>query len=443
MFEDLTSGAVMIVSFIVFLLLAGSFFFSGAETALTAASRARILQLHNSGDTRAGLVMELLEKREHLIGTLLICNNLVNTATASLSTGVLLALFGQVGIVYATVVVSALVIIFSEVLPKTVAIAAPERWALQVAPAIEVILKIVGPLTRAVDMLVRGVLRLAGFRPEQHFAALTGAEEIRGTVDLLAKEGSVAREDRHMLGGLLDLNELTVFDIMVHRTKMVALDADKPIEEIIAAALESPYTRLPLWRGDAQNIVGILHAKSLVRALHAAGGDEKKIRIDDVITPPWFIPDTTPLRDQLKAFLKRRAHMALVVDEYGEVLGLISLEDIIEEIVGEISDETDEELAGVRVQSNGSVSVDGQVPIRDLNRKMDWALPDEEATTIAGLVIHEARMIPDPGQIFTFHGFTFQVLRKERNRITRLRVTPTADAKRPATPLGQAAAAGG
>ena len=443
MFDDLTTGGLAFLSLVVASLLASSFFFSGAETALTAASRARILQLQNNGDGRAARVMRLLDMREHLIGTLLICNNLVNTAAASLTTGILLALFGEVGIVYATVVVSVLVIVFSEVLPKTLAIADPERGALLVTPVVELIILVVGPVTRAVDLLVRGVLRLAGVRPGNQHEAMSGAEEIRGTVDLLAQDGSVEREDRHMLGGLLDLSDLTVSDIMVHRTKMLALDADRPVSEIITAALESPYTRLPLWRGETQNIIGILHAKSLVRAIHAAGDNASKVSVDDIISPAWFVPDTTPLRDQLKSFLKRRAHMALVVDEYGEVMGLISLEDIIEEIVGEISDETDEELPGVRVQADGAVSADGQVPIRDLNRKMDWALPDEEATTIAGLVIHEARMIPDPGQTFTFHGYTFQVLRKERNRLTRLRITPTPQAKRPAAPLGQAVAAGG
>lgn len=443
MFDNLTAGPAIGLIFVVFFLLCCSFFFSGAETALTAASRARILQLQNNGDERAALVMRLLDMRELLISTLLICANLANTAAASLTTGILLSIFGEVGIVYATVVVSVLVIVFAEVLPKTLAILMPERGALFVAPAVDVILAIFGPLAKAIDVFVKRILLLFGAGPDAQGEALTGAEEIRGTVELLTKDGSVAMEDRHMLGGLLDLSDLTVSDIMVHRTKMTAIDGEKPIEQIIAAALESPYTRLPVYRGDTQNIVGILHAKSMVRAIHAAGGDFKKIAIDDLISTPWFVPDTTALRDQLKAFLKRRAHMALVVDEYGEVMGLISLEDIIEEIVGEIADETDEELAGVRVQADGAVSADGQVPIRDLNRKMNWALPDEEATTIAGLVIHEARMIPDPGQIFTFHGFTFQVLRKERNRITRLRITPTAQAKRPSTPLGEAVAAGG
>jgi Mg2+/Co2+ transporter CorB len=188
--------------------------------------------------------------------------------------------------------------------------------------------------------------------------------------------------------------------------------------------LDAPVTRLPLWRGSPENIVGVLHAKDLLRAIQAEGGDVANVDIMAIAAPPWFVPDTTPLAEQLKAFRRRKTPIALVVDEYGEVMGLVTLEDILEEIVGDITDEHDVAIGGVRPQPNGSVNVDGSVPVRDLNRAMDWNLPDEEATTIAGLVIHEARSIPEPGQTFTFHGFRFQVLRRSRNRITALRITP-------------------
>jgi Mg2+/Co2+ transporter CorB len=232
---------------------------------------------------------------------------------------------------------------------------------------------------------------------------------------------------RDMLGGVLDLRELTVSDIMVHRTKMDAIDAELPTGAIIDAALKSPHTRLPLWRGEREEIVGVLHAKTLLRALRKARGDTSKIDVLALAAPPWFVPDTTTLKDQLNAFLKKKAHFAIVVDEYGEVMGLVTLEDIIEEIVGEISDETDVAATLARPQADGSLIVDGGVPIRDVNRLMDWDLPDEEATTIAGLVIHEAQTIPNPGQAFTFHGYRFEVLRRQRNRLTSLRVTPLAE----------------
>jgi Mg2+/Co2+ transporter CorB len=406
-----------------------SFFFSGSETALTASSRARMHALEKSGDERAKIVNRLQETRERLIGGILIGNNIVNTAAASLTTGVLLTVFGEVGIAYATVVVAAVVIVFSEVLPKTIAINYPDRVALVIARPMSWIVALFGPLTMVIERLVRGILRLLGIKLGGPQNVLSAADEIRGQVDLLHREGGVEKNERDMLGGLLDLEDLTVSEVMVHRTKMRTINADLSSEEIVREVLASPYTRLPLWRESQENIVGVLHAKDLLRALDAVGGDASKLKVEAIALETWFVPDTTSLKDQLKAFLAKKTHFALVVDEYGEVMGLVTLEDILEEIVGDIKDEHDVSVQGVRPQPDGSVNVDGSVPIRDLNRAMDWNLPDEEATTIAGLVIHEARAIPDAGQAFTFHGFRFQVLRKSRNRITALRITPLAVAR--------------
>jgi Mg2+/Co2+ transporter CorB len=403
-----------------------SFFFSGSETALTASSRARMHALEKAGDERAALVNRLQATRERLIGGILIGNNIVNTAAASLTTGVLLALFGDVGIAYATVVVSVLVIVFSEVLPKTLAINYPDRVALAIAKPMSWVVSLFGPITIAVEKLVRGILRLFRIELGGPQNVLSASEELRGQVDLLHKEGGVAKNERDMLGGLLDLEDLSVSEVMVHRTKMRTINADLSSEDIVREVLSSPYTRLPLWRGSQENIIGVLHAKDLLRALDAVNGDASQLRVEAIALETWFVPDTTSLKDQLKAFLAKKTHFALVVDEYGEVMGLVTLEDILEEIVGDIKDEHDISVQGVRPQPDGSVNVDGSVPIRDLNRAMDWDLPDEEATTIAGLVIHEARAIPDAGQAFTFFGFRFQVLRKSRNRITALRITPLA-----------------
>jgi Mg2+/Co2+ transporter CorB len=279
-------------------------------------------------------------------------------------------------------------------------------------------------LLAAIEWLVRQILRLLGIRVGEEQAILAPHEEIRGTVDLLHREGGVEKLDRDMMGGLLDLRDLTVSDVMVHRTEMLTVNVDDPTEDVVGAVLKAEFTRVPLWRDKPENIVGILHAKDLLRALKNAEGDLSQIDVMAIALPPWFVPDIRPLSDQLKAFRRRKTHFALVVDEYGEVEGLVTLEDILEEIVGDISDEHDTPVPGVRPQPDGSVNVDGSVPIRDLNRAMEWNLPDAEATTIAGLVIHEARSIPDAGQSFTFHGFRFSVLRKQRNRITALRITP-------------------
>jgi Mg2+/Co2+ transporter CorB len=413
-------------AFAIVLCLIISCFFSGSETALTASSRARMHALAKAGDEGATLVNRLQESRERLIGGILIGNNIVNTAAASLTTGVLLSIFGDVGIAYATVVVSVLVIVFSEVLPKTLAINYPDRMALLVARPIAVVVALFGPVTMAVEALVRGILLMVGIRLGRAENVLSATEEIRGQVDLLHKEGGVAKVERDMLGGLLDLKELMVSEVMVHRTKMRTIDADLSPEEIVREVLSSPYTRMPLWRGSPDNIVGVLHAKDLLRALDAVGGEASRLKVEEIALETWFVPDTSSLRDQLKAFLSKKTHFALVVDEYGEVQGLVTLEDILEEIVGDIRDEHDVTVQGVRPQPDGSVNVDGSVPVRDLNRAMDWNLPDEEATTIAGLVIHEARAIPDTGQVFNFHGFRFQVLRKSRNRITALKIAPLA-----------------
>jgi Mg2+/Co2+ transporter CorB len=255
---------------------------------------------------------------------------------------------------------------------------------------------------------------------------LTGHEEIRGTVEVLHKEGAFEKHDRDRVGGLLDLAELEVSDIMIHRTRMRTVNGDDPPETIVREVLESPYTRLPVWRGGTDNIVGVIHAKDLLRALHEVDNDPGKVDIMKVAKKPWFVPDTTTLQDQLNAFLRRKMHFAIVVDEYGEVEGHVTLEDILEEIVGEIADEHDIDMQGVSQEPDGSFIVDGAVPIRDLNRALDWNLPDEEATTIAGLVIHEAQTIPDEKQAFTFHGKRFRVLKREKNRITQVRIRPLA-----------------
>jgi Mg2+/Co2+ transporter CorB len=381
-------------------------------------------RLEKHGNASAGIVNRLLEQRERLIGAVLLGNNAVNIAASSLATGVLLAWFGNAGIVYATAGMTVLIVVFAEVLPKTAAFNAPDRFALIVARPMRAVVLVLGPVLMAIEALVRGMLRLMGMKVGDDHAVLSAREELRGAVDLLHREGDVETIDRDMFGGVLDLRELEVSDVMIHRTKMITVCADDAPEDIVNAVIASPVTRLPMWRDKPENIVGILHVKDLLRALHAVDGDAAKVDIAALMTPPWFVPDTRLVSEQLKAFRRRRTPFALVVDEYGEVEGLVTLEDILEEIVGDITDEHDVEMPGVRRQSDGSVNVDGAVPIRDLNRVMDWSLPDEEATTVAGLVIHEARSIPEPGQSFTFHGFRFRVLRRNRNRITALRIQP-------------------
>jgi Mg2+/Co2+ transporter CorB len=401
-----------------------SAFFSASETALAASSRAAMMRLEKQGNRGAGIVNRLMARRERLLGAILFANNFANVAASTLATGLLLAYFGGAGILYATLAMTLVIFILAEVLPKAAAFNAPDRVALAVATPVALSVRLLSPLLRGVEWLVRVILRGLRMPVGGIQSVLSPSEELRGAVDLMHRAGIVEKLDRDMMGGVLDLRELTVSDVMIHRTKMVMLDADEPPRELIDAVLAARVTRIPLWRNSPDNVIGVLNAKELWRALHVVAGDADNIDISSLAKPPWFVPDTTPVAEQLKAFRHRKTPFALVVDEYGELEGLVTLEDIIEEIVGDISDEHDIAVPGVRPLPDGSVNVDGGVPIRDLNRVMDWNIPDDEATTIAGIVIHEARSIPEPGQSFTFHGFRFQVLRKTRNRITALRVAP-------------------
>lgn len=401
-----------------------SAFFNGSETAVTAASRARMHTLEQEGDKRAALVNRLLASPEKLIGAVLLGNTLVDVLAAALASGLAVTLVGEVGVVYATAIMTVLIVIFAAVLPKTYAIASPDRFALFVAPIMRVIIIMLSPIVIAIEFIVRMLLKLTPSTLDDEANILAAHEEIRGAIELQTKEGAVARGDADMLGGVLDLRDLQVADIMVHRTKMETVNADDPPSKILDELLKTQYTRMPIWRDEPENIVGILHTKDLLSALGRAGWDVGKLDVMSFAGEPWFVPDTTSLKTQLNQFLKQKQQMALVVDEYGEVQGLITLEDILEEIVGQIADEHDTHESAIRPQTDGTVNVDGTVAIRDLNRQMGWELPDEEATTVAGLVIHEAQTIPEPGQTFTFHGYRFEILRKARNKITAVRIQP-------------------
>jgi Mg2+/Co2+ transporter CorB len=404
-------------------LMCFSAFFSGSETALTAASRARMHQLEKDGEKRARHVNWLFMNREKMVGAVLLGNTFVNIASSALVTSVLLSIFGDAGVVIATIITTAVVLIFCEVLPKTYAIARPDMVALRIAGGVRGCALVFYPIVATVGWLV---VKSQGLVEDREEAA---HEELRGAIDLHHKEGSVRTVDRNMLGGILDLKELQVSDVMIHRKSITMIDGDLPPEDIIERVLSQPHTRLPVYRGDSENIIGVLHAKDLLRALSRANGNMRAVNVTALIAKPWFIPDTTTLTEQLRSFLQRRTHFALVIDEYGALQGLITLEDILEEIVGEIRDEHDVPVSGVRPQADGSTYVDGWVSIRELNRVMNWSLPDEEATTVAGLVIHEAQAIPEVGQVFSFHGLKFEILRKQRNQITAIRIAPIGEVR--------------
>ncbi|MFV0301723.1 MAG: HlyC/CorC family transporter [Paracoccus sp. (in: a-proteobacteria)] len=416
-------------------LLLISAFFSGSETALTASSRAKLRARADRGDTGSAAALEVTQDSERLIGAILLGNNVVNILSASLATALFTRLLGSGGVALATLVMTVLVLIFSEVMPKTYAISAPEALASRVARPIRWVTVILSPIVAVVRVIVRGLLRLFGQRtdPGSHMFSLH--EEIAGALSIGAETGAVQKEDRDRLLGALDLGNRTVEEIMRHRSEIEMIDAATPPADILTAVLASPHTRLPVYKDERENVVGVIHAKDLLRAVNRAvreSGDPAAVQNFDVMAvamKPYFVPETSALDEQMREFLKRRTHFALVVDEYGSLRGLITLEDILEEIVGEITDEHDAEADPTLIpNAAGDYAVDGGMTIRDLNRALDWSLPDDEANTVAGLVIHMAQSIPAQGQVFSFHGYRFEVVTRQENRITKLRIRPLAAA---------------
>ncbi|MCA3450210.1 MAG: HlyC/CorC family transporter [Rhodobacter sp.] len=417
---------------VILLLLVMSALFSGSETALTAASRGKLRAQADKGSIGAAAALKVTEDNERMIGALLLGNNIVNITSASLATALLTRMFGDSGVALATFVMTFLVLIFGEVLPKTYAITNAEVAASRVAPLIRVVILVFSPVVSVVRALVRVLLRLFGVRADPDGHILSLREEIVGAIALGHSGGAVEKEDRDRLLGALDLNDRTVDEVMRHRSQIEMIDADRSPDEILTQILASSHTRLPVYRDSDENILGVIHAKDLLREVdrlvrgpQGNAGALADLDILKIAMKPYFVPDTTPLDEQMRQFLKRHTHFALVVDEYGALRGLITLEDILEEIVGEIADEFD--LAHDTVlkrAENGDYFVEGSMTIRDLNRAMDWQLPDDEANTIAGLVIHEAQMIPNEKQAFSFHGFRFEVVTRRENRITKLRVRP-------------------
>jgi len=418
------SAGLLWTAGLIFLLLIVSAILSGSETALTATSKARMLRLQQEGKRRAKWVIFLLEQKERLLSAILLGNNLVNILASALATRLFLEAFGETGVVYATLVMTVMVVVFAEVLPKTYAILAPDATALRVAGPLRILLVLLAPATRILSFVSNTILRLTGLSKSAGLSLVPAHEEIRGAIDLHHQEGAVHKGDRDMLGGILDLGDTNLEEIMIHRSAILTIDADLPSDKIVRAVLDSPYTRIPLWRENPENIIGILHAKDLLRALANSPVGATGLDMENLASPPWFVPETTSLSEQLNAFRERKAHFALVVDEYGALMGLVTMEDILEEIVGSIDDEHDRPDTMLRQRPDGTLEVSGALSVRDLNREMGWNLPDDEASSVAGLVIHEARVIPEIGQVFEFHGLRFRIMSRQKNRLLQIRISP-------------------
>ena len=405
----------MIIEIIgIFFLLLLSAFFSSSETAITRISDVKIYQWGENKNKKYIKATKLMKSREKVIGILLLGNNIVNILASALATSILIGLFGDKGIIYATLIMTTLIFIFSEVLPKTYAIRESEKLILYASPFIKIFIFILSPINFLVQNLVSSILNITNKETKNN----DWKQNLRGAILLANNKGDVRKPDRIMLESILDLHEVKVSEIMTHRKNIEGINISENIDLIIDLALKSRFTRLPLWKDNADNIIGTLHVKDLLRARNT----NTNLLINDIMQKPQFISENTSLSEQLNNFKKDTVQMAFVIDEYGDLQGLISLEDILEEIVGEIFDEFDKQIAGPEILSDKSVVVDGAMTIRDLNRSMDWKLPDEEASTIAGLVIDIAQKLPSINETIKIDKFHFTVLERQRTRITKINI---------------------
>ena len=407
----------MIIEIIgIFFLLLLSGFFSSSETAITRISDVKIYQWSENKSSRYKRARELMKSREKIIGILLLGNNIVNILASALATSILIGLFGDKGIIYATLIMTALIFIFSEVLPKTYAIREPEKLVLYASPIIKIFTIILSPINFLVQRLVSSILNLANKETKNN----DWRQNLRGAILLANNKGDVRKRDRIMLESILDLHEVKVSEIMTHRKNIEGININENIDMIIDLSLKSRFTRLPLWKENADNIIGTLHIKDLLRAKNI----NNSIEINKIMQKPQFISENTSLSEQLNNFKKETIQMAFVIDEYGDLQGLITLEDILEEIVGEIFDEFDKQITGPEILEDKSVIVDGAMTIRDLNKLMDWKLEDEEASTIAGLVIDVAQKLPSINETIKIDNFNFTILERQRTRITKINIKP-------------------
>lgn len=411
---------ILFISILLLLILSG--FFSGSETALTASTRSRLTGLSNKGHKNAKTAIELLNKKESLIGAILLGNNLVNILASALATSLSIKIFGDTGVAYAVIIMTALIVIFAEILPKTYALTNSEKLALTVSPIFRPIVYLLWPVTWMMEKIVFFILSIFKIKLEKNMRVLSVEDEIRGTLDLHHKEGRLYKSDKDMVTGVLDLAEVTVEDVMVHRSNMFTVNIDDDPKKILNSVINSSFTRIPVWQNNDENIIGIIHSKHLLKIM-SQNRDITRSDMMQSLIKPLFIPETTSLKEQLKMHLNTKKKLAIVVDEYGVLMGMISLEDIMEEIVGDITDEIDEGLTTVVKNEDGTLTINGGTEIRDINRIYNWDLPEEEANTLSGLIIHESRSFPSEGQVFNYYGFIFEILEVKDNLIHKIKVS--------------------
>jgi Mg2+/Co2+ transporter CorB len=403
--------------FLIFL----SAFFSGSETGLMSLNRYRLKHLAKTKHRGAKRANEMLNRPDRLIGLILLGNNFVNILASSIATILALRLVGESGIAPAAGLLTFVILIFGEVAPKTLAILYPERIAFPATLILKPLLNILYPLVWLVNVIANALLRLLGVKMDQAKSQEMSSEELRSVVN--EASALIPRRHQTMLTNILDLEKVTVEDIMVPRTDVIGIDLDDEWDDIVKQLINSQHTRLPVYRSDINNIVGLLHVRNTLGILTKQ--DSTKDDLTPWIREPYFVPEGTQLHTQLLHFQHQKRRIGLVVDEYGDILGLVTLEDILEEIVGEFTTDPSTRIKDVHPQPDGTYLVDGSATIRDLNRVMRWELPTEGPKTLSGLITEYLEAIPEPGTSLKLAGYPIEIVQTKDNMVKTALIKPT------------------
>ncbi|MDX2049955.1 MAG: CNNM domain-containing protein [Rickettsiaceae bacterium] len=412
---------------IVLILITSSSLLSALETAFIAASLGKIEKQRKASPAKTRMLAKLLKNKDRVISTILIIYSIVNTVATTIATSTIIEIFGdEYGTVIASTIMSVLIIIFAEVIPKAIAVSNAEAIALNGVSFTNAALVIMKPINHSLHLFLRFFCFI--FRIDLT-TEISAADEVRGVIEHYHLEGNVKKYDRDMLGGILDLRHITVEAVMVHRSQIMSINIDQSPEDIINQALNTPHTRIPLWQGTKDNIIGILHVRNILKALHRNKYNFSKLDIKSYTSEPWFVPENAPLSKQLMEFKDRKSHMAIVVDEYGDIIGILTLEDILEEVVGQIDDELDVAPSKIIKKSKFNYIVDGTASIRDINRELSLKLSSENANTIAGLFMHNLERLPNVGDRIELSSARLTIVKKHFNRIKQvlIEIKPSED----------------
>lgn len=409
-------------------LIASSAFFSSSETGLMSLNRYRLRHLARTGHRGAQLAQRLLGRTDRLIGLILLGNNFVNILASAIATVVFMRLMGEAGIAVATVVLTLVILIFAEVTPKTVAALHPERVAFPAAYVYTPLLKVLYPVVWVVNYMANGLLHVLGISVHGSSHTTLSREELRTVV--IEAGAMIPKRHQQMLLSILDLEKVTVEDIMVPRNEIVGIDLDDDWERIREQLFASPYTRLPVFRGTVDNLQGILHVRRVLPWINQDRFDRSKL--EGVISEPYFVPENASLNQQLLNFQRERQRLGFVVDEYGDIQGLITLEDLLEEIVGEFTTDSPSSTKHIHAQKDGCYLVDGGAHVREINRALNAELPTEGPRTINGLILEHLEMIPEPGTSLLIAGYPVEIIKTQDNAVRKVRICP--NLRRPVNP---------